>query len=163
MNWRKCKEKIPGMDILTSGEICEKFGMGNENGRWGQEAPLWNILTNRGKSMFVSPYVGLAVWYVWKLDWGGYCKQQAGVSCSTFSQMWGSWYLPKFLLKGGSLTPMNIASLMVLVKHCGSLSTMEKLSNVMLCPGVWKLLKMGEEILRCSLYLLPKCLPVFPM
>ena len=33
---------------------------------------------------------------------------------------------------------MNIASLMVLVKPCGSLPTMEKLSNMMLCPVDWK-------------------------
>ena len=57
------------------------------------------------------------------------------MSYSTSSQMWGSCYLLRFLFKGGSLTLMNIASLMVvLVKPCGSLPTMEKLSNVMLCP-----------------------------
>ena len=52
--------------------------------------------------------------------------------------MWGSWYLPRFLFKGGPLTLMTIASLMVLGKPCGSLPTMEKLSNVMLCSIVWK-------------------------
>ena len=87
---------------------------------------------------------------------GGYCRQGAGVSCSTLFQMWGSWYLSRFLFKGGSLTLMNIASLVVLVKHCDSLPTMEKLSNVMLCPVVWKWSKMGERALRCSLYLFNK-------
>ena len=55
---------------------------------------------------------------------------------------------------------MYITSLMVLVNPCGSLPTMEKLSSVMLCPVVWKWLKMGEGALRCSLYLSPKFLPV---
>ena len=59
------------------------------------------------------------------------------MSCNTLSQMWGSWYLPRFLFNSGSLTPIHIASLMVLVKLCGSLPTMKKLSNVMMCPVVW--------------------------
>ena len=79
------------------------------------------------------------------------------------SQMWNSWYLPRFLFKSGALTLMNIASLMVLVKPCDSLPIMEKLSNVMLYPVVWKCLKMGEGVLRCFLYLSPKLLPVSPM
>ena len=77
--------------------------------------------------------------------------------------MWGSWYLPRFQFKTGSLTLRNIASFMVLVKHCGSLPTMKKLFNVMPCPVVWKWSKMGEGALRCSLSILPKCLPVSPM
>ena len=46
---------------------------------------------------------------------------------------------------------MNIAFLMVLMKPCGSLPNM-KLSNVMLCPVVWKCSKMGEGALK-SLYI----------
>ena len=52
--------------------------------------------------------------------------------CSTSSQMWGSLYLSSFLFNGGSLTLMYTALLMVLVKPCDSLPTMEKLSSVML-------------------------------
>ena len=92
----------------------------------------------------------------------GNCKWRSGMSCSTSSQMWDSWYWPRFLFKGGSLILMNIASLMVLVESCSFLPTIEKLSNVMLC-SVWKWLKMGEGALRCSLYLSPELLPVSPM
>ena len=31
----------------------------------------------------------------------GVTVSRAGMSCSTSSQMWSSWYLPKFLLKVG--------------------------------------------------------------
>ena len=37
-----------------------------------------------------------------------------GDACSMLSHMCGSWYFPKFLFKVGSLTHMNMASLMVL-------------------------------------------------
>ena len=60
------------------------------------------------------------------------------MSCSTASQRWSSWYLPRFLFNVGSLTLMHISSLMALVKSCGSPPTMEKLCNVMLCPVVRK-------------------------
>ena len=43
-----------------------------------------------------------------------------------------------YCLKVDHVSLMNIASLMVRVKPCDSLSTVEKLSNVMLCPVVWK-------------------------
>ena len=65
------------------------------------------------------------------------------MSCSTSSKIWDSWYLPRFLFNGGSLTLMYIASLMVLVKPGGSMLTIEKFSNVILCLVVWKWSKMG--------------------
>ena len=82
------------------------------------------------------------------------------MSCSTSSQMWGGRYLPRSLFNDGSLTLMYIASLMVLMKPCGPLPTMEKLSKVMLCPVVCEWSKMRERALRCSLYLSTYSLPV---
>ena len=70
---------------------------------------------------------------------------------------------PGSCLKDGSLTLMIIASLMVLVKPYDFLPTLEKLSNVMLCPVIWKCLKMGKGNLRYSLYISPKYLLVSPM
>ena len=58
------------------------------------------------------------------------------MSCSTSSQICGSWYLPRFLFRDGSLTLMNMASFMVLVKLWDSLSMMEKLSSFMGWPVV---------------------------
>ena len=63
----------------------------------------------------------------------------------------------------GSLTLMYMASLMVLVMPFGSLPNMEKLSSLMMCTVVWEWLKMEKEALICTLYLLPKFLPVLPM
>ena len=62
---------------------------------------------------------------MWKI--GGVTRWRAGMSCSTSSQLCASWYLPRFLFRGGSLTLMNMASLMVLVMPWDSLSTMKKL------------------------------------
>ena len=55
-----------------------------------------------------------------------YLKYSKGVFCSTLSDMCGSWYFPRFLLRYGSFTQMYIASSMVLVTPCDSLSTMLK-------------------------------------
>ena len=49
------------------------------------------------------------------------------MSCRTSSQIWSSWNLPRFLLRDGSLTLMNIAYLMILTVPCASLPTMEKI------------------------------------
>ena len=58
----------------------------------------------------------------------GYMKWRAGVSCKTLCQMWDSWYFPTFLFRDGSLTQMNMASLLVLVILYVSMTTMEKQS-----------------------------------
>ena len=42
----------------------------------------------------------------------------------------GSGYLPMFLLAGRSLTLMYIASLVVMLRICDSLPTVEKLANL---------------------------------
>ena len=51
----------------------------------------------------------------------------SGDLTSTSSQICGSWYLPIFLLRDGSLTLISIASLIVLVILWSSLPTMLKL------------------------------------
>ena len=53
-----------------------------------------------------------------------YLRWSDWVSCRTSSQMWGSWYFHRFLLRNASFKQMNIASLKVLVMPCASLSTM---------------------------------------
>ena len=75
--------------------------------------------------------------------------------------MWDSWYLPRFLFNGGSLTLMSIVFFMVLVKPCSSLPTMEKLSNVMLCPVVQKWSKMGgvSKVFFVSFTITSACYP----
>ena len=86
-------------------------------------------------------------------------KCKAWKSCRILSQMWGTWNLPIFLLKDGSLTLKNIASLMFLVILCTSLPTVEKLSTLILCPALLPYMYMGEGDWRCSLSLSPKELP----
>ena len=53
----------------------------------------------------------------------------SGDLTNTSSQICGSWYLPIFLLRDGSLTLISIASLIVLVILWSSLPTMLKLSR----------------------------------
>ena len=57
--------------------------------------------TSRGSYVMV---VGCGVGLCWNV----------GEACRRWSHMCGSWYLPKFLFKGGSCMHMNMASLMVL-------------------------------------------------
>ena len=45
------------------------------------------------------------------------------------------------------------------MRPCDSLPTMEKLSYVMLCPVVWKCLKMEKRALRCSLLMVTTISP----
>ena len=81
---------------------------------------------------------------------GNYLRWKAAVSCRTSSQMWGSCNLPRFLLRDGSLTLMNIASLMVLVMLCTFKPSMEKLSTLIQCPKVLPCFYMREKVLRHS-------------
>ena len=75
------------------------------------------------------------------------------VSWRTSSQMLGSWNLPIFLLRDGSLTLMYMATLMVLVILCISIPTMEKFFTVMqrLKALTWSYMGAGAH--RCSLNL----------
>ena len=58
-------------------------------------------------------------------------------SYRTSSQMWGSWYFSRFLVRDGSYTKMNITFFMVLVMPWATLSTMVKQSTSTGCPVVW--------------------------
>ena len=66
-----------------------------------------------------------------------YVSWSSGVSCKTWSQMCGSWYLPKFLLSKWSFTQIYIVSLMFLVTPWDSLSKMMKHSGLTGCPVEW--------------------------
>ena len=50
----------------------------------------------------------------------GYLRCSDWVPYNTSSQIWGGWYFPRFMLRGGSFTLMNMASLIVLVMPCSS-------------------------------------------
>ena len=65
-----------------------------------------------------------------------YLTHSEGVSCNTSSHIWCSRYFPRFLLRGWSFTQMHIASFMVLVTPCDSLSTMLKHSKFTGCSVV---------------------------
>ena len=63
----------------------------------------------------------------------GYLRCCDWVSCSISSQIWSTWYFPRFLLRDGLFTQMNIISLVVLVMPCASL--LVKQSTFTGCPG----------------------------
>ena len=92
-----------------------------------------------------------------------YLRCSEGVSLSTWSHTCGSWNLPTFLFKEGSLTLMYMASLMFLANPSASLSTMEKHSGLTGCPVEDVCRCMDEGALRCSLYLSPRVLHNSPM
>ena len=87
-------------------------------------------------------------WGMWVHCWGNW--EDVTWDRETSLQMWNSWNLPMFLLKNGSLTLMCMASLMVLVMLCTSLSKMENLPTLMWCPEVLLWFYTGEVVLRCS-------------
>ena len=92
-----------------------------------------------------------------------YLSHSDELSWSTSSHRWGSWYLPRFLLRDGSLAQMYIASLMVLLMPCHSLPTMVKNSKSMGCPVVWLWWCIGDGALRCFFKLSQNDLPVYPI
>ena len=77
--------------------------------------------------------------------------------------MCGSWNLPMFLLRDGSFTLMNIASLMFLAILLSSLPTILKLSRDTSWPVVFWWSMIGDGALICSLNLSLKVLPDSPM
>ena len=82
--------------------------------------PLWMWVEWGGMEVLVEEGwkgVGSTVYYL---------SCRVGVSCSIGSQKSGNWYFPMFLLSEGSLTQVNMASLMFLVLPCGSLCIMVK-------------------------------------
>ena len=90
-------------------------------------------------------------WCYWHYFW---CN--SGDLASTSSQMCGSWNLPMFLLRDGSLTLINIASLMFLAILLSSLPTILKFSRDTSWPVVLLWSMMGDGALICSLNLSPK-------
>ena len=92
-----------------------------------------------------------------------YFRCNSGDLASTLSQICGSWNLPMFLLRDGSFTLMNIASLMFLAILLSSLPTILKLSRDTSWPVVFWWSMMGDGALIYSLNLSPKVLPDSPM
>ena len=92
-----------------------------------------------------------------------YLSCRVGVSWSIGSHMWDRWYFTMFLLREGSLTLINMTSLMFLVLPCNSLCIMEKQSALIGCPVMLLCWWMGEGALRCSLTLSPNVLPDSPI
>ena len=92
-----------------------------------------------------------------------YFSCNSGDLASTSSQIFDSWKLPMFLLRNGSLTLMNIASLMFLAILLSSLPTILKLSRDTSWPMVLWWSMMGDGAVICSLNLSPKVLPDSPI
>ena len=132
--------------------------------RLGEERHPWKDHTYPNKEVIVYLLVrGVVQWGCGEsVCKGDHCKWRAGMSCNTPSQMCGSWYLSRFLFKGGSLTWMYMASLMVLVMPWDSLSTSDKLSSLMECPVVWEWWKMVGGSHDRFLVPVPKISACFP-
>ena len=81
----------------------------------------------------------------------------------TSSHVWGRWYLPMFLFRDGSLTLMNRASLIALVRFWSSLPTIVKLLMLMLWPEMLQWSNIGEGAFWCSLNLSAKFLADSPI
>ena len=94
---------------------------------------------------------------------GIYWSFSSGALTSTSSHMCGSWNLPIFLFRDGSLTLINIASLMALAIFWSSLPTMLKLFRDTLWPVMLWWSRMGDGVLMCSQNLSPKVLPDSPI
>ena len=92
-----------------------------------------------------------------------YFSCDSGDLASTSSQICGHWNLPIFLLRDGSLTLMNIASLMFLAILLLSLPTILKLSRDTSWPVMLWWSMMGDGDLICSLNVSPKVLPDSPI
>ena len=77
--------------------------------RWLLECPLWvwfgRCYSQSGR-------------FKWPL--GQCCNFNSDVLCRTSCHTWGKWYLPMFLFRDGSLTLMNRASLIALVRFWSS-------------------------------------------
>ena len=82
---------------------------------------------------------------------------------NTSSHMCGWWYLPIFLLRDGSLTLMNRASLIALVRFWSSLPIMLKFLMSALCPEMLQWSWMGEGDFWCFFNLSAKVLADSPI
>ena len=113
----------------------------------------------------VADVVALVVDVISTHGWVGRCYSQGGLMekplgqfnfnsgnvYRTSSHIWGRWYLPMFLFRDGSLTLMNRASLIALIRFCSSLPTIVKLLMLMLWPEVLQWSNIGEGAFWCSL------------
>ena len=87
----------------------------------------------------------------------------SGYLTNTSSQICGSWYLPIFLFRDGSLTSISIASLMALAMLWSFLPTLLKLSKDTSWPVMLKWSCMGDGACMCSLKLSANVLPDSPI
>ena len=103
---------------------------------------VWLMLLPRW--LMLNPPMG-----VWQMLWPlGQCFNfNSDVLFRTSSHMWGRWYLPIFLFRDGSLTLMNRASFIDLVKLWSSLPTMLNLVILMLWPVMlqWSKIREGDS------------------
>ena len=98
------------------------------------------------------------------MEWPlGQFNFNSDVVCRTSSHIWGKWYLPMFLFRDGSLTLMNRASLIALVRFWPSLPTIVKSLMLMLWPEMLQLSNIGEGAFWCSLNLSAKFLADSPI
>ena len=94
--------------------------------------------------------------------WVYHCQWRASMCCRTSSQICGSWYLPRFLFRDGSLTDEHgllygPADTVELPVHDGEIVQFDGVTCGV--GAVW----MGGRAFICSLHLSPKVLPVLPM
>ena len=94
---------------------------------------------------------------------GCYLNLSSSNLINTLSHICGSWYLPISLFRGGSLTLISIASLMVLAMLWSSLPTMLNLSRDNSWPVMLWWSWMGDGALMCSLNLSENVLPDSPI
>ena len=133
--------------------------------QWLMLLPQWMLF------MFGWCYCQGGWWKAHPWVWYGRCYSQSGrmewplgqcfnfnsdVLCRTSSHIWGRWYLPIFLFRDGSLTLMNRASLIALVRFWSSLPTMVNLLMLILWPEVLQWSNIGEGAFWCSLNLSAK-------
>ena len=129
---------------------------GAKVGEWDEMAPLEgkDDTYHMMKIVYVIPMCAMGAGLLRRVVPMGYLRWSDGVSWTTSSHI-----LHQVLLWDGSLMQIRMASLMVLVKPCAFLPTLEKQSTLMECPVVWLFWLKGEGVLRCSLSL---SLKVFP-
>ena len=79
------------------------------------------------------------------MEWPlGQFNFNSDVVCRTSFHIWGRWYFPMFLFRDGSLTLINRASLIALVRFWSSLPTIVKLLMLMLWPEMLQWSNIGK-------------------
>ena len=151
---------LPKHLLTIDGTSIYLMYTGDKMGNGGEWVPPGGrtMLTNMMKIVCI-PHVCHGTWPIEERGGMGYLKWSDEVSCWTSSQIWGSLYFPRFLLRYGSLMQRSMVSIMVLVMLCVSLPTIEKQSTLMGCPVAWLYWQIGEGYLRCSFSLCLKVLP----